>query len=124
MGLMEKKLLFSITKKDFEIQTFRSGGKGGQNQNKRETGVRIIHKDSGAVGEARDSRYQHQNKMAALKRLVETKKFKIWHKMEVGRRILKGPSIDEIVEDMMQENNMKTEVHDEEGRWVKADILK
>ena len=31
---MPKELLFSLTKKDFEIQTFRSGGKGGQNQNK------------------------------------------------------------------------------------------
>ena len=43
--------LFSI--KDFEVQTFRSGGPGGQNQNKRNTGVRIIHKSSGAKEESR-----------------------------------------------------------------------
>ena len=42
----EKKLLFSVTKKDFDIQTFRSGGKGGQHQNKRDTGVRCVHKAS------------------------------------------------------------------------------
>jgi protein subunit release factor B len=44
----KRELLFSITKEDFEIQTFCSGGKGGQHQNKVETGVRILHKYSKA----------------------------------------------------------------------------
>ena len=55
-------LLFSITKKDFEIQTFRSGGKGGQHQNKTDSGVRIIHRDSGARAESREERSQARNK--------------------------------------------------------------
>lgn len=76
---MDKKLLFSITKDDFEVQTFRSGGKGGQHQNTTESGVRIIHKESGAVGESRSERSQHINKKLALERLVESPKFKIWH---------------------------------------------
>lgn len=38
-----KELLFSITKKDFKVDTFRCGGKGGQNQNKVESGARITH---------------------------------------------------------------------------------
>jgi protein subunit release factor B len=38
---MKKEKLFSITKKDFKIQTFRSGGKGGQHQNKTNSGVAI-----------------------------------------------------------------------------------
>ena len=56
-----KELLFTIRKKDFEIQTFRSGGKGGQHQNKTDSGVRIIHKASGAVGESRNDKSQHRN---------------------------------------------------------------
>ena len=65
---MKKELLFSITKKDFEVQTFRSGGKGGQHQNKTDSGVRIIHRASGAVGESRSERSQLVNKRLALKR--------------------------------------------------------
>lgn len=67
---MAKELLFSITKEDLIIQTFRSGGKGGQNQNKRESGVRIIHPESGARGESRNHRTQLANKKEAFRRLV------------------------------------------------------
>jgi protein subunit release factor B len=40
---MGKELLFSLTKKDFRIDTFRAGGKGGQKQNKTSSGVRVTH---------------------------------------------------------------------------------
>src|SRR5215467_5142173 len=80
-------LLFSVTKKDLIRQTFRSGGKGGQNQNKVESGVRFIHPPSGARGEARDSRDQHRNERSAFERLVATKEFKNWHKVETARRL-------------------------------------
>ena len=73
-----KQLLFSITKKDFIVQTFRSGGKGGQHQNKTDSGVRIIHPDSGARGESREERKQGQNKKIAFRRLVDSPKFKIY----------------------------------------------
>jgi len=71
------KHLFSLTKKNFEIQTFRSGGPGGQHQNKTSSGVRIIHKESGAVGESREHKSQLQNKKAAFTRLTESDKFKL-----------------------------------------------
>lgn len=69
--------MFSVTLKDCEVQTFRSGGKGGQNQNKRDTGVRIIHHPSGARGEARDERSQLQNKRLAFKRMADHPLFRV-----------------------------------------------
>ena len=83
----EKKLLFSITRSDFEMQTFCTGGKGGQKQNSTNSGVRLIHKASGARGEGREERHQHENKKRAFLRLVETKEFKNWHKIECARRM-------------------------------------
>lgn len=111
-----KELLFSITKKDLEIQTFRSGGPGGQAQNKLETGVRIIHKASGAVGESRTERSQHANKKLALKRLTETDKFKNWIKIKASE-ISTGKTIAETVEEMMLPEHIKVEVKDENDKW-------
>jgi protein subunit release factor B len=106
---MGKELLFSVTKKDFTIQTFRSGGPGGQNQNKVNSGVRIIHDASGAVGEARDTRNQHQNRKAAFLRLVNSKPFQAWHKMETARRLGKMEEIEARVDRMMSPENIKVE---------------
>jgi len=74
---MRKKIL-TVTVHDCEVQTFRSGGKGGQNQDKRDTGVRIIHPPSGAVGESREERSQLQNKKKAWKKMATSVKFKLW----------------------------------------------
>lgn len=73
---MREKIL-SVTLKDCRVDTFRAGGKGGQNQNKRETGVRITHPPSGAVGQARDERSQVQNKRLAFRRMAQSDKFKV-----------------------------------------------
>ena len=77
-----KKLLFSVTIKDCEIQTFCAGGKGGSNQNANQAGVRIIHRPSGAVGECREERSQLVNKQRAFKRMAESKKMQIWIRIE------------------------------------------
>jgi len=111
-----KKKLFSVTKKDFDIQTFRCGGHGGQKVNKTSSGVRIIHRESGAVGESRTERSQHQNKKLAFQRLVKTGKFKIWLNrkiFEIGQK----ETIDQIVEREMSSKNLKIEIRDEEGKW-------
>jgi protein subunit release factor B len=73
---MRKKIL-SVTIADCDVQHFRSGGSGGQNQNKRDTGTRIIHRASGARGEARDERSQWQNKKLAWKRMLATPEFQL-----------------------------------------------
>lgn len=112
-----RKPLFSVTEKDLIVQTFHSGGPGGQNQNKRMTGVRIIHKESGAVGEARDTRSQPENKKAALKRMAESFTFKMWVR-KIMNEISSGKSSEEIVAEQMQPENLRVEGKDDNDRWV------
>jgi protein subunit release factor A len=69
--------VLSVTIHDCDVQHFRSGGRGGQNQNKRDTGTRVIHRPSGARGEARDERSQLQNKKAAFRRMAESATFQV-----------------------------------------------
>ena len=119
---MNKKLLFSVTKKDLEIQTFTSGGPGGQNQNRCQTGIRIIHKESGAVGEARDTRSQHANKKLAFGRLANSSKFRLWLKLKTYE-IISQKTIEERVEEQMNPKFFKTEIKDEKGKWVELEEL-
>ncbi|SVD18760.1 uncharacterized protein METZ01_LOCUS371614, partial [marine metagenome] len=51
------------------LETFRSGGPGGQHQNVTESGVRLVHLPTGVRVVARDERSQHRNRSIALKRL-------------------------------------------------------
>ena len=53
------------------VETFRSGGPGGQHQNTTESGVRLVHEPTGERVEARDERSQYRNKKLALSRLRE-----------------------------------------------------
>ena len=114
-----KELLFTIRKKDFQIQAFQSGGPGGQHQNRVNSGVRIIHKASGAVGESRNDKSQHRNKRMALKRLVTTTIFQLWVKRHAFE-ITGGETIEQRVEKLMDASNLKIETKDENDRWVNA----
>jgi len=102
----KRKLVFSITAKDLRIDTFRSGGKGGQNQNKVNSGVRIVHEASGAVGESREERDQLANKKKAFKRMTETKEFQSW--MALQKEIIRG--------------NVKYEESDGKGGWHEKNL--
>jgi protein subunit release factor B len=69
--------ILTVTIKDCDVQTKRGSGKGGQNRNKRDTAVRIVHRASGAVGESQEQRSQLQNKHAAFRRMAESERFRV-----------------------------------------------
>lgn len=104
------KILFSVTRSDCDWQTFRAGGAGGQNQNKVSSGVRCIHRLSGAVGEARDTRSQLTNRRAAFGRMARTPAFQSWLKLEVARRTGVLAEIERRVDEAMRDSNLKIEV--------------
>ncbi len=65
----QEKITFK--EEDVRFETFRCGGHGGQNVNKVETGVRVIHAPTGLSVVCTEARTQHINKKLALIRLSE-----------------------------------------------------
>lgn len=104
-----KKLLFSLTAKDFEFQTFCTGGNGGQHRNAKQNGVRCIHPPSGARGEHRDGRDQHRNKQEAFRKCCESPQFRAWHRVDTLRRLGKLRDVERAVDEAMRADNLVVE---------------
>ncbi|MFM2430833.1 MAG: hypothetical protein RLZZ511_2046 [Cyanobacteriota bacterium] len=66
MPMIDYDVNLEIPDKDLQYETFRSGGKGGQNVNKVETGVRVIHVPTGIAVRCTEERSQQQNKEKGL----------------------------------------------------------
>lgn len=108
--------IITVTKADCTRQTFRCGGNGGQNVNKRETGVRFIHEPSGARGQACDERLQGLNERLAWERLARSKEMQGWLRLETARRL--GQRVPETLEQIQARVDRQIEQDFRDGQVV------
>lgn len=111
-----RKLLFSVTKKDLEVTFYASPGPGGQNKNKVKNACRIKHPASGALVTAQERRERPANIKAALHRLVDHPKFKVWWRKKCWE-VENKMTVEEYVDDMMEPYNLKVETL-KDDKWV------
>lgn len=68
--LKADQITYSFRKEDLKFERFHCGGKGGQNVNKVETGVRLIHVPTGISVTSTSERSQYRNKQDAMEKLA------------------------------------------------------
>ena len=94
MPLVESEITVEIRPDDLKMETSRSGGPGGQNVNKVNTAVRLIHEPTGIVVRCSTERSQLQNRETAMK-MLRSKLLEIeLEKREQEQAALKGEHVE------------------------------
>ncbi len=107
--------------KDFDVSYFCGSGAGGQARNKVASGVQIIHRETGALGRASDSRSQADNKKSAFARLLATPKMKFWLAAQVFQ-VRQGESLEQSIERDTLPGNLKFEIKNSMGQWIEVPV--
>lgn len=112
----DRERIHLATRKDFDVSYFCGSGAGGQARNKVASGVQIIHRESGAIGRASDSRSQADNKAEAFSRLLATPKMKFWLAAKLYE-IRQGEKMEDTLAKDTAPENLKYEIKNAEGKW-------
>ena len=115
-----KELLFSITKKDLQIEFFSGTGAGGQKRNKCQNCVRMTHPESGAMATGQSNKERPANLREAFKGLNRNAKFKMWIAEKI-EEYNTGETLEERVETMMHPDNLRIEYKNKDkNMWAEV----
>lgn len=118
--MVTRKPALTITIDDCRVDTFTVGGAGGAGKDTSNTGVRVVHEASGAVGQSVDTRQQSKNKALAFRRMAEKPELMAWIHKQIndarnGQRL--EERVNAAVDEQMKPENIRIEAY-QDSKWV------